>query len=261
MHRPRRSRRKNSRQDLRNFLKTLNIILFCAAGVFALYCFSQSPFFALQYLEVEGLKRLSLAEVKRESGLTEGSNLFQIDCAQARKRLLAHPLIEQVEVKRRMPRTVLIKLREREPRACLLVGNQFLILDRKGYCIDKITSLGPYSLPIITGLEPASTALGQQVSRNRALAVVLSALDEDVQSFFSEVNLAVPEQIIAYSREGIPILLGIHENLPEKLRLAVSFMGSLESDEAVEYVDLRAVQAPAVKYRENKAQEDKKFFR
>jgi len=258
LHRSCSFRRKYKQQDLHKFLRTLNKILVCTVGVLGLYCFSQSSFFALKNIEVQGLKRLSSAEVTKKSGLSKGRNLFQIDLAQAKKRLLAHPLIERVEVKRHLPQTVLIKLQEREPRALFLIDHNFLVLDQKGFCVDKITSLEPYDLPIITGLTPSSTALGEQVSRNRSLVKVLTALDGDVQSFFSEVNLAVPDHIRGYSREGIPVLLGTPENLPEKFRLAVSFLGSLKNAEAVEYVDIRTVQAPAVKYLENKAQKREK---
>ncbi len=261
MRRSCRSRRRNTRLDVRSFLSILEKILICATGVLALYYFSQSPFFALKEIKVQGLKRLSLAEVSRVSGLSKGTNLFRIDLRLVEKRLLAHPLIEQVEVRRRFPRTVLIEISEREPRALLLVNNGFLVLDKKGFCIDKLTSLGSYSLPIITGLKPDSTALGERVSRNGVLAAVLGALEAEVQPFFSEVNLADSDHIIGYSREGIPILLGTSQDLPAKFRLAVSFAGSLKNGQPVEYIDLTAIQAPAVKYLENETGSKEKMLR
>lgn len=262
MRRSCRSRRRNTRLDVRSFLNVLKKVLICATGVLALYSFSQSPFFALKDIKVQGLKRLSLAEVSKVSGLSRGTNLFRIDLDLVEKRLLAHPLIEQVEARRRFPRTVLIKISEREPRALLLVNDGFLVLDKKGFCIDRLaSSLGSYSLPIITGLTPDSTALGERVSRNGDLAAVLRALEAEVQPFFSEVNLADSDRITGYSREGIPILLGTSQDLLAKFRLAVSLAGSLRNGQPVEYIDLTAIQAPAVKYLENETGSKEKMLR
>ncbi len=244
----RRRGRSQKKLDFGRFIRSLKIVFVITLSILALYLFSQSPFFALQEIEGRGLQRISLSELTKESGLSKGQNLFQVDTDQVKRRLLKDPLIERAEVKRRFPRTIVIEIKERQPRALFLANDTFLVIDRKGYCLDKISSMRSYNLPIITGVRPSTTELGKKVSSSWDMVSILAALDPDVQNFFSEFNIAGKDQLIAYSREGIPILLGSSENLSQKLHVAVSFMESLNSAIPVEYVDIRAVNAPAVKY-------------
>ncbi|HHW41542.1 MAG TPA: FtsQ-type POTRA domain-containing protein [Syntrophomonadaceae bacterium] len=246
----RRRGRSRKKLDIRRFAGVLKTVFVITLTIMALYLFSQSPFFALQEIEGKGLQRISLSELTEESGLSKGQNLFRVDTDRVKRRLLKDPLIERAEVKRRLPRTIVIEIKERQPRALFLANDAFLVIDRKGYCLDKISSMRSYNLPIITGIKASTTELGKKVSSSRDMISILAALDPDVQNFFSEFNIAGKEQLIAYSREGIPVLLGSSDNLSQKLHVAVSFMKSLNSAMPVEYVDIRAVNAPAVKYQQ-----------
>ncbi|MGB9792177.1 MAG: cell division protein FtsQ/DivIB [Thermacetogeniaceae bacterium] len=219
--------------------------------VLALYYFSQSPLFAVQRIEVEGLQRLTRSELIQESGLSKGQNIFRIDTNQVKKRLQKDPLIEQVAVKRFLPHTVIIRIKERQPRALFLAGSTLLVIDANGYCLDRVSAGRSYDLPVITGLKPSSKELGEKVSSSEDMRLLLAVLTPELQSFFSEFNLSERHRIIAYSREGIPILLGSSEDLEKKIEVAISLLKSITSLPPVEYIDVRAVNAPAVKYRNN----------
>lgn len=241
-------RRRRGTVGLKRLLKALRAVLVSAIAILAVYLFSQSPLFALQDIEGRGLRQLSLPEITRLSGLNLGMNLFQIDTAQVQRRLLKDPLIAQAEVKRRFPHTVIITIKERQPCALFLAGETLLVIDRQGYILDQSTTDRPYNLPIITGPKAVTTRPGQKVCQDRELGNVLTALDSQTQVFFSEFHIAGRDQLVAYSRDGIPVLLGSPEQLKQKLQTAITFLGSLDTSVPVSYVDIRAVNAPAVKY-------------
>lgn len=227
-------------------------ILITSFVVYALYYFSQSSFFALQRIEVRGQKHLASDEVARESGLTVGANIFRLDLDQAGQRLLTDPWIESAELRRRFPDRVEIDIVERQPAALLLTGQSWLVLDKTGFCIEQAASLRLYDLPIITGLTPDTTERGRQVSANPALSMVLSAMNLNVENFFSEVDIGNPDNLIAYSRGGIPVLLGKGQDMYSKLLTAQSLMVNIDNLGNILYIDLRSAQAPAVKYVEGK---------
>lgn len=235
-------------------------VLVLTLSVLAFYYFSQSQFFALKSFEITGLKQLSRDEVIQKCGLTSGMNYFRLDLRQAEKRLRAMPIIEKVEVSKRLPSTVVIIVKEREPCALLCTDSGFLVIDNKGYCLEKVAGAECYSFPVITGLVPDTQTPGELISKKRHLQLVLAALSRDIENYISEINIASDENLIAYSRQGIPIMLGTPEELPEKLKMGVAFLGSLETENAVEYVDIRAVQALAVKYSDPEAQKREKLF-
>ena len=55
--------------------------------------------------------------------------------------------------------------------------------------------------------------------------------------------------MIAYTRDGIPMLLGDTHDLHSKLLIAQSLVANLNDPQAVAYMDLRSAQAAAVKYK------------
>ncbi len=241
--------RRPKKASLRRYLILLKVILIAAFAVYAFYYFSQSSFFALKQIEVRGQKHLSPGEVSKESGLSDGMNIFQLNLDQAKKRLLTDPWIAGVELRRQLPNTVEIDVQERQPRALLLEGQRWLVLDQNGVCIDIPSSLLLYSLPIITGFVPRAADPGRQVSANPALLAVLAAMDPSVEDFFSEVDIANPDSLMAYTRDGIPVYLGDSHDLHSKLLTAQSLVVNLNDPGAVDYMDLRSFQAPAVKYK------------
>ena len=100
-----------------------------------------------------------------------------------------------------------------------------MLLTDKGYCLEKCTTAVSYDLPIITGLKPDSQNPGEQVINSDNLGVVLAALEQDVQQNFSEINIAEADNLIAYTRQGIPVFLGTTKKLSEKLDIASILSG------------------------------------
>lgn len=244
--------RRPRKANLRGYVNLLKVILIAVFVVYALYYFSQSSFFFLREIEVHGQKHLASAEIGRESGLSAGMNIFQINLDQAKKRLLTNPWIESVDLRRQLPHTVQIIVKERQPSALLydIAGQHWLVLDRNGICIEGVGSLHMYSLPIITGIKPDASDPGKQVSANPLLQPVLAALDPSVENFFSEIDISNGDNLIAYTRDVVPVLLGKCQDLHSKLAVAQSLMANLNNSGTVMYVDIRSAQAPAVKYLE-----------
>ncbi|MGD0152673.1 MAG: FtsQ-type POTRA domain-containing protein [Thermacetogeniaceae bacterium] len=253
--------RKPRRANPRGYLRRLRVILLAAFIIYACYYFSQSPFFSIQKVEVAGQKHLSAAEIIRVSGLGTGINIFQVNLDQAKKRLLANPWIESAAIRRKLPRAIQITVKERQPSAILLADQRWLVLDRNGVCIDSVNSLRLYNLPIITGIKPDTTDPGKLVSANPLLQPVLAALDLDVENFFSEVNISDGNNLVAYTRDSVPVLLGKCEDLHSKLVTAQSLMVNNSISGAVVYVDLRSAQVPAVKYLETGNQKNEKLLK
>lgn len=253
--RPRGKARRFARQKFFRLVRNVSVLSLC---VLSLYYFSQSQFFALKRIDVRGLAKQNRNEVVRVSGLTVGMNYFRLDVKQAEERLRSLPLIEQVEVRKSFPNAVIITIKEREPHALLCVNGGFWVIDKKGYCLQRLS--GTLSLPVITGLVPDSLTPGERVSRKQLLQAVLAALDGEVQYYLSEINMNSEDNLIAYSRDGIPILLGTAERLPQKLRLSVSFVKTMGDAEEIDYIDIRAVEAPAVKYHDAEFMGGEKIF-
>jgi len=113
-----RTRRKRKvKRNPRKIIKALRNLLIITSCVFALYYFTQSPFFALKEIDVKGNNQLPQTEIIQKSGLSLGINYFDIDTGLVAKRLSSIPVIASVDVKKTLPAQVEIVVKERKPLA------------------------------------------------------------------------------------------------------------------------------------------------
>ncbi len=113
-----------------------------------------SPRFAIRTVDLVGAHRLTLEQVKTESGATVGANIFALDSDAAERKLLENPWVSQVKVTRRLPNTLRIELSEREASAVVSLGEHLYLVTREGEPFKEIQPGDPYDLPLITGASP-----------------------------------------------------------------------------------------------------------
>jgi cell division protein FtsQ len=109
--------------------------------------------FATHEVEVNGIARLSRAEVLHAAGLTLGQNVFEVSPEQARARLLLHPWIADATVSRRLPGSYRIEVREQQPAALLQLEALYLVSE-EGTVFKQLATEDSPDLPVITGVDP-----------------------------------------------------------------------------------------------------------
>jgi cell division protein FtsQ len=110
-----------------------------------------SPAFRVERLSVEGVKRAREAEVVKLSGLTLGVNLFAFDAGRAARAVEQHPWVRRARVTRLFPRTIEIRVEEREPAAVVALGRLYFA-DSEGAVFKRASPGDGLDLPIITGV-------------------------------------------------------------------------------------------------------------
>jgi len=111
-----------------------------------------SPSFATKDIGVSGASRLTRDEVLHTAGLRVGQNVFDISPEEAEARLRDHPWIAWAEVRRRLPGTYELKIRERTAVAVLLVGTSYLV-SSEGVAFKRLGPGDPVDLPVVTGID------------------------------------------------------------------------------------------------------------
>jgi cell division protein FtsQ len=113
---------------------------------------TQCDYFKAKQFTVSGFQRLTEQLVLKQAGLGPGINTLAVNLSLARKKLLAHPWIEEAEVTRNLPGRIEIRVTEHRPLAILDLQRKF-ILNTKGRIFKEWSPADPVSLPIISGLE------------------------------------------------------------------------------------------------------------
>jgi len=95
--------------------------------------------------------------------LSEMKHLFAANIEEIRDQLLMKvPRLKAVEIKRRLPGELIIRVRERVPMAQLKVNHYYLTLDCEGYVLGKMT--GSKTIPILVGYKLPGIRPGVQLS-------------------------------------------------------------------------------------------------
>jgi len=126
--------------------------------------FARNPTFEIQHLIITSDGRLTEDKIRDFMGVSEGDNLFAVDFKTLEKRLESVSEVESVYLERKLPHTLIVKVKERVPVA-RIVGKYKsrypFVVDRYGYVLPPRRSA--MSLPLITGLNEELRP-GQQVT-------------------------------------------------------------------------------------------------
>ncbi|HCU25734.1 MAG TPA: hypothetical protein DF383_12020 [Deltaproteobacteria bacterium] len=140
-----RLRKKNVKREARQrrWRRTgkfgLLLALLGALGWGGHWALSHLEFFSLQKIEVLGAgPTLGEAEILRRSQVRLGTPLFSIPIQQVQARLKEHPFYKDVSVRRRLPHTLVIEVREHFPEFVLNTG-RFYYVDRDGEIFKDVT--------------------------------------------------------------------------------------------------------------------------
>jgi cell division protein FtsQ len=191
-----------------------------------------SPRFAIHTVDLVGAKRSTLDQVKAESGVNVGDNIFALDTDLAERKLLENPWISEVKVTRRLPSTLRVELSEREAAAVVALADHVYLVTREGVPFKEIQPGDPYDLPLITGASPENLARdrAREVERIQTGLEVLHQYERVPLSKVypaEEVHLADAGDVtLTAGKDGVTLELGTGP-WRKKLLMAEEVVGEL----------------------------------
>ena len=185
--------------------------------------------------------------------LSEMKHLFAANIEEIREQLLMKvPRLKAVEIKRRLPGELIIRVRERVSMAQLGVNHYYLTLDREGYVLGK--AAGSKTMPILVGYDLPGIRPGVQLSAagvRNALEVldvcqttpvgqrvrIASINVRNAQAL--ELRLANGERVpFAWAHMGEPSSLA-RQHLEQKLaRLAENLKSAAQRNKRIAWIDM-----------------------
>jgi cell division protein FtsQ len=139
---------------------------------------TESPALRVSHIVVHGTDRLSQGEALALLAGVRGQNILAVDLEAWRARLLRSPWVESALVRRVLPNTFDVVVRERAPIGIARLGRGLYLVDQHGVVIDEY---GPayhdLDLPVIDGLA-APPQRGAPLVDERRSALVARLLGE-----------------------------------------------------------------------------------
>lgn len=206
--------RKKKRKRKHYFLKFLCVVLVLAATV----AFALSPFFTVEKIEVKGNNYYDSKKIVQMSGLKTGGNLFKTSARTASKKLLQDSYFEDAKIKRALPDTFVIEVRERKEAAAVPYGKEYIIIDSKTNVLKKVAK--EPKLTILTKMTIKTMTMGEPLevkekqTLNKTLKLLRLMKKEDL--FFMKVEIS-SVTIRAYIYENL-VCKGTPKDIMANLR-------------------------------------------
>lgn len=120
---------------------------------------AESPALRIAHIVLHGNDRLSRGEAMALVGDLHGQNILAVRLEDWRQRLLTSPWVEDAIVRRVLPNTLDVLVRERTPMGLARLGRDLYLVDAQGVVIDEYgPSYADLDLPVIDGLGPPAGA-------------------------------------------------------------------------------------------------------
>lgn len=177
-------------------------------GLFLGYLFlMHAGYFRIREVIIKGLKRVKREEILELADLPPDPNIFKLNIKGIRDKIASHPWIRKVEVERRFPNKLFIRITEREPIAMVNLNGLFYV-DKGGRIFKRLEEGDDYDYPVITGVSKDDNYLSLMDKIKKGVRFL--KLSGDLRDVISEVNVS-KEGIILCMVDGTMVNMGDRE--------------------------------------------------
>lgn len=211
------SKKKKINKKLIGFFSI--IILIAIIVVLAL----TAPIFNITDITVNGNNQVSTNMIINLSGLRKGENIFKFNNTVEQK-IKENTYIESVNIKRKLPGTVIISVKERTVKYQINLINSYVYIDKNGYILEN--SSEKKDVPVIVGLSiKEDEMLNEKRLKtedleilNDIIKIIDSAKTINIDNLITEINTENKENYVLYlESKGKKINIGDTSNLTNKM--------------------------------------------
>ena len=213
----RKKKRKKSSKKMITFVSCF--LLIAIVIIFAL----TTPIFNISNIEVNGNSKISTDTIISISRLKKGQNIFKFNNSTIQN-IKENNYIDEVQIKRKLPGTIIISVKEREIKYQIKLLNSYAYIDKNGYILEVSTV--KKEVPIIVGFNIEENELINKnrlevedlEELNKILKVLDSAKTINIDSIITEINIENKDNYYLYiESQNKKIYIGDTSNLTKKM--------------------------------------------
>jgi cell division protein FtsQ len=200
--------------------------------------------FRITSVEVTGTTRVDVAAVREMADIPPDATVFTVSEDDVRARLVLDPWIEDAQLARRLPSTLVIELVERVPAAVVDTGTEFWWVDAQGVVLGAASLDTTATTVMVRGIpdfEPVAGERSTSETLSNALAV-LKGISPELRAGVRSVSAPALLETALITDGGVEVMIGEAMRLEEKSQLALRILA--EEGEDVVFVDVRSLERP-----------------
>ena len=215
-------RAKKKKKRILKLVKWLTILGILAGTIIF---FLLSPLFNILEIKVVGNQKITSEKIIDMSGIIINENAFKIDTKQAIINILQEPYIEKVEIKRVLPSTIEIQVKERQATFMLEFANGYVYINNQGYMLE--ISEEKLEIPIITGyitpvenIVPGNRLQTDDLKKMKAvLKIMETARSNEIEKMITKIDISNDRNYtLILEGEGKTAYLGDASNINTRIQ-------------------------------------------
>ena len=243
-----RKRRIAVRRDAgRRRLERVTLVLAVAAFAVGALVATRTPLLDVDRVEVTGVERTSVDEVRRAAGIDRGDPLISVDPGAVARRVEGLPWVAAARVERSWPSTVQVQVTERVAVAVVQVTDDHAaVVDVEGWVLAvepraADVAPDPAGRPVLTGVD-GRVSKGERLDGDARQALeVAAAVAERMPGVVASVSTDLDAELV----EGGAIRFGDTDDLDAKVTAAKTVLSDVDTA-CLELLDVRVPGSPAL---------------
>ena len=206
--------RINLRQVLPVAAAILVVVLVTAAGATVYSWLGHSRLFSVRDIDMNRCAYVTRDEVSGIlSGVAQG-NIWSLSSRDIGRRLLTHPWVRSVSVRKVFPDRLVVRIEERKPTAMVNLDTLYYV-DEEGTIFKRLTAYDPKNFPIVTGFSRGELTARDAVTLQnlrKTLELLRSTESGVLRQNISEVHFDAQEGYTLVTRDsGLQLKIGMME--------------------------------------------------
>ena len=235
---------KSKKQKKVNFKKIIKFIILLAIIIGSIIFIMTTPLFYVTNVEIEGNSRITNDRINSLSKISLNVNTFQYSKNAIKKYIAEEPYINNVQVKRKLPNTIIINVEERTRDFIIYSMGSYIYINKQGYILEVTNE--PENLPEIKGFTTSEDKLtpGNRLSNEdlEKLEVVIQimniAQNYDLNTKITNIDISNKNEYTMYiAEEKKTVYLGNKTNLSNKMLYVQAILEKNQGKEGYIYVD------------------------
>jgi len=187
--------------------------------------------FAIQQLDIQSDGVISIEQLRRWAGVSAGQNLFALDLVRVKRNLELAPPIQSASVERILPRTLRIRILERDPIAQISMARprpeggiewDTFQLDAEGYVMSPLApsqrsapaAQAADILPAISGINAQELLPGRRIEAPQVQAALELVTDFEQSPMrgladIRRIDVSSPEALVVTTGQGSEVTFGL----------------------------------------------------
>lgn len=195
-------------------------------------------FFKVEDVEVFGNGKFTAVYIKGLAKIDPDTHMLSLDEEKIKANIEeAEPYLEVVAVTKKLPQTVRIEVKERQPKAYVSYAQNYLLTDKDANILEMMTVLPEERLyPVVEGFSITGAALGRQINTEDTFKItvmgeILTALENRTAAdTIVTIDLSDVNNIRMTALSGLSIKFGQADKIADKIKWIDKGLAQLTKD-------------------------------